>query len=1668
MKKIIISILLLLVLVVLGQSLLFNRNSTDQDASSIGAVLAESTMVLQDGQASYGGAEDRSLHTSFKATDEILSIGGPTAWPMAIRFDLSGIQTDAVVTSATLSLYYSQDYPNETGSNNKPVSLYKMLKPWVESQANNTNYATGLTWATAYGRGANTDRVSSASASLAWKTGELGWKDFDVTSDVQSFINGSSQNNGWSVDLGTTYDAYFYSSENIANPTLRPKLTVNYNSDSPLPPPPVVDSQAPVFSNINVGSISSTGAMISWVTDEDSDTQVEYGVTTSYGKSTTLKDTTTKVTSHSVALSGLVANTQYNFIAKSKDALGNLGTSVNTTFTTLEASAPPPPTTPPPVLPNGVPGEPTPVPTLPTSPEMFRLSGSPIGQIFLNGSTYSLKDHPRVWFDGPNGTLTSKVKDPDGSGPAKGPKVDTNFAPYQALRSRLDAEIVGCDTKDNCDGAYPSTDRNEAYAAMAALDWFMDNSRVKSKNYAIWKLNTIEKKIAYRYQLGCIENYQACELNSFGDWPAETMIYTALAYTMVRSEMTPDERNIFAQKILNGYGDNDKCINQNVRTAAITNYPGSGYKVTGSGFSSAGLVVGDLIAIYDVDSAAPSYGYIQSVDSDTELTVSPQESNLQGVFVPFTSGLGGANTQSVSNGALHRLTPQWLPGMCGQFWQIMHHGYQPATVTRRDIITPLAAGFSATDTKIRVQNASVFAGINTPFLISTIRDKMRVTAINGNELTVERGICDSTPLAISGTNSSVTYLKYPCDGVSTNLNHNLVIQKLQGYLTLSLALLDDDSRAQLAFQRSIVDLQTAVSSSKEIWTGFLQGGSSDYYGRWSINVPSMVAAVKQSVSGSPSLDFWSGNWLKDLVYYRLYIGTPGKNKQNVPWGEARDIVNKFRVHGGLIAMMQYFYPNSPESAYGQFYGEDYTGLYTASGISSVPALIPWEVIFSSKNDPKTDFTAVLPTQRAFNKTDTIDGDGLSRAYNGWISRTGFNDANDTQIFSTALSTFATDHGISGTGHTGSYKVYKNGWIIAENGGAWSGVGLGANVLQFGTTINMITAPNFQSPLIDRAGGDAAARSSWGYERTNLSKNVYTSAASVSTALRNIVHFKKQNTPDYIVVFDEMASVSPIQKGIRLHYDKASGESKSMTKTTLPDLEWKAPNRMISTKVLLPVLGKVVKTEETATYTFNNYICASQNGSSCDTANTGAEFLLVHKPSVSTTDTMPNISLTANNADWSCGQIEDATSPKSVCFSKKGDKNSIGLTTTHSGTAQYLFVGLVPGNYIVKKDGVQIASPTVNWNDNSLYFESTKGLFQIAINGSPLPPPIETPTTPTLPPAELPIIIFPVISGIATPSVGTSTATITWNTDINTDTQVEYGLTTIYGSSSTLKDSSTKVKTHTVTLTGLTPGVKYNFRVRSRDDSNNLALSINQSFTTSLIVGNVIVVPSVPVTPPPTSPGGNIVSQTANTPTTTTVPSDIRKPTDQPKTTIGKLPPISKNLSRGSKTSEVSTLQQFLISQSLLSSDSVTGFFGPLTEEAVKAFQRKYGIVSSGSPSTTGYGSIGPKTRMKINELLGVTTTTTTTQTTTPAKGTKLTKPLSRGVTGSDVITLQNVLIKEGLLAPGNNTGFFGPLTEAAVKAFQKKYNIVLSGTASTTGFGVTGPKTRAKVNEKAQ
>ena len=101
------------------------------------------------------------------------------------------------------------------------------------------------------------------------------------------------------------------------------------------------DSTSPVLSSLQASGVSASSAIISWTSSEPTDSQVEYGLDTTYGQQTALDSSL--ATSHSQELTGLAANTTYHYRVLSKDAAGNLALSADQSFTT---TALPPPVAP--------------------------------------------------------------------------------------------------------------------------------------------------------------------------------------------------------------------------------------------------------------------------------------------------------------------------------------------------------------------------------------------------------------------------------------------------------------------------------------------------------------------------------------------------------------------------------------------------------------------------------------------------------------------------------------------------------------------------------------------------------------------------------------------------------------------------------------------------------------------------------------------------------------------------------------------------------------------------------------------------------------------------------------------------------------------------------------------------------------------------------------------------------------------------------------------------------------------------------------------------------------------------------------------------------------------------------------------------------------------------
>lgn len=132
-------------------------------------------------------------------------------------------------------------------------------------------------------------------------------------------------------------------------------------------------------------------------------------------------------------------------------------------------------------------------------------------------------------------------------------------------------------------------------------------------------------------------------------------------------------------------------------------------------------------------------------------------------------------------------------------------------------------------------------------------------------------------------------------------------------------------------------------------------------------------------------------------------------------------------------------------------------------------------------------------------------------------------------------------------------------------------------------------------------------------------------------------------------------------------------------------------------------------------------------------------------------------------------------------------------------------------------------------------------------------------------------VAPVISSVAVGAANQNGASVTWTTDEPSDSQIEYGTSTAYGSATAL--NSSLVTGHAMVVSGLDPDTTYHFRVKSRDAAGNLTIGTDAVFATPA-AANATVDPGPTTTSPPTPlpTTSTSATSTATNPTSTTTPT----------------------------------------------------------------------------------------------------------------------------------------------------------------------------------------------------
>jgi hypothetical protein len=213
--------------------------------------LAQTTVTLQQGLNSYGGATDSWVLWSSganlnKGADTVLQARTEFSDSAMVRFKIFAaeggpVPDGASITSATLSLYMFWG----------PDGVFKasrLLKDWNESQVTWNQPVSGSSWTQAGAMGSGSDYAANADGQGSVVDGAANgcntapekavcWLNINVTSGVQALASNPASNFGWKIAQVSSSNPggykNFNSKENTNFPALRPKLTVTYSTVEP-------------------------------------------------------------------------------------------------------------------------------------------------------------------------------------------------------------------------------------------------------------------------------------------------------------------------------------------------------------------------------------------------------------------------------------------------------------------------------------------------------------------------------------------------------------------------------------------------------------------------------------------------------------------------------------------------------------------------------------------------------------------------------------------------------------------------------------------------------------------------------------------------------------------------------------------------------------------------------------------------------------------------------------------------------------------------------------------------------------------------------------------------------------------------------------------------------------------------------------------------------------------------------------------------------------------------------------------------------------------------------------------------------------------------------------------------------------------------------------------
>lgn len=540
--------------------------------------------------------------------------------------------------------------------------------------------------------------------------------------------------------------------------------------------------------------------------------------------------------------------------------------------------------------------------------------------------SYTLKDHPRVWLDGPTGTITLRLKDPDGSGPLRNANYDAVTG--QAMVSRVTSARSNClvgGVIKNCRSIY-------SLATEAAMLWWMCNQCTTPWNGSITYLDFAKDLYLNFYAYGFKRWFGSHKFGDAlapdaGDDPSGMVDYggslpmqAAVGYSIIRDQLTSGERTTIARYFVNGLLPGDYCAYPSVRQTGRISKSGNTITLL-DGSWPAEVAVGEWL---DVKAYKDENGAVITTMqvTDNYWAVSGVIQSVSGNTLTMKFGAGASSMKNFQEG-YYFTYPEFQSNTCGTMGIFLMHSDAPSytepSYTQNkfllgenvpaldwDTVRQSATGVTQTikfsDTKTSgttTCSARTITGFSAPSPSTPWKaviqgdwkaEVVLIEGISNCDLTVRRGLyqhgwavnrCPEwDSICWSYNPNSITVMQHKGAGerlLNTGLN-NRELTRAQSVLAIALAFADDDARAasmlEIAmsyFSTESYKLATQHFTLFNYSVGSYNIGRGAYYSR-------MAWFLQNSIS-SPAVTYTAGRHLIDQAYIYPYWVAPWAPKE---------------------------------------------------------------------------------------------------------------------------------------------------------------------------------------------------------------------------------------------------------------------------------------------------------------------------------------------------------------------------------------------------------------------------------------------------------------------------------------------------------------------------------------------------------------------------------------------------------------------------------------------------------------------------------------------------------------------------------------------------------------------------------------------------------------------